>query len=39
MESYYTHMNLPEPVLPTVPTIRLLQGQTALVTGMAAVAE
>jgi glucose 1-dehydrogenase len=33
MKSYYTHMNLPEPVLPTVQTIRLLQGQTALVTG------
>jgi glucose 1-dehydrogenase len=33
MKSYYAHMNLPEPVLPTVQTIRLLQGQTALVTG------
>jgi glucose 1-dehydrogenase len=33
MKSYYTHMNLPEPVLPTVQTVRLLQGQTALVTG------
>ena len=33
MKSYYTGMHLPEPVLPTVQTIRLLQGQTALVTG------
>ena len=33
MKSYYAHMNLPEPVLPTVQTIKLLQGQTALVTG------
>jgi glucose 1-dehydrogenase len=33
MKSYYTHMNLPEPVVPAVQTIRLLKGQTALVTG------
>jgi glucose 1-dehydrogenase len=26
-------MNLPEPVIPAVPTLRLLKGQTALVTG------
>src|SRR5947208_5600518 len=33
MKSYYTHMNLPEPVVPAVQTIKLLKGQTALVTG------
>jgi glucose 1-dehydrogenase len=33
MKSYYTHMHLPEPVVPAVQTIRLLKGQTALVTG------
>ena len=33
MKSYCPHMNLPEPVVPAVQTIRLLKGQTALVTG------
>ena len=33
MKSYYAHMNLPEPVIPAVQTLRLLEGQTALVTG------
>ncbi len=33
MKSYYAQMNLPEPVMPAVKTIKLLQGQTALVTG------
>jgi glucose 1-dehydrogenase len=33
MKSYYAQMNLPEPVMPAVQTIKLLQGQTALVTG------
>ena len=33
MKGYYTHMNLPEPVVPAVQSIRLLKGQTALVTG------
>ena len=33
MKSYYAHMNLPEPVIPAVQTLKLLKGQTALVTG------
>ncbi len=33
MKSYYTHRNLPEPVLPAVRSLSLLKGQTALVTG------
>jgi glucose 1-dehydrogenase len=33
MKSYYARMNLPEPVMPAVQTLKLLQGQTALVTG------
>jgi glucose 1-dehydrogenase len=33
MKSYYAQMNLPEPVMPAVQTIKLLKGQTALVTG------
>lgn len=33
MKSYYTHMNLPEPVIPAVQAVKLLKGQTALVTG------
>lgn len=33
MESYYDHQQLPHPVLPTLPQIELLKGQTALVTG------
>jgi glucose 1-dehydrogenase len=33
MKSYYSRMNLPEPVVPAVQALRLLQGQTALVTG------
>jgi glucose 1-dehydrogenase len=33
MKSYYSHMNLPEPVLPDVPALSLLKKQTALVTG------
>lgn len=33
MKSYYSRMNLPEPVIPAVQAIRLLKGQTALVTG------
>lgn len=33
MKSYYAHMNLPEPVVPKLPTPPLLKGQTALVTG------
>ena len=33
MKSYYSRMNLPEPVVPAVQAVRLLQGQTALVTG------
>ncbi len=33
MKSYYTDMNLPEPVVPAVQTLKLLKGQTALVTG------
>lgn len=33
MKSYYAHMNLPEPVIPTVQAVKLLKGQTALVTG------
>lgn len=33
MKSYYAHMNLPEPVIPAVQAVKLLKGQTALVTG------
>ncbi len=33
MESYYENRQLPQPVLPTLPQIELLKGQTALVTG------
>ena len=33
MKSYYSHMNLPEPVVPSMPALSLLKGQTALVTG------
>jgi glucose 1-dehydrogenase len=33
MNNYYTRMNLPEPVIPAVQAIKLLMGQTALVTG------
>ena len=33
MKSYYDHMHLPEPVLPTVKMPPVLKGQTALVTG------
>ena len=33
MESYYENRQLPQPVLPTLPQVELLQGQTALVTG------
>ena len=33
MQSYYSRMNLPEPLVPAVQAMRLLKGQTALVTG------
>jgi glucose 1-dehydrogenase len=33
VKSYYSHMNLPEPVVPSMPALSLLKGQTALVTG------
>src|SRR5688572_23030900 len=33
MKSYYARMNLPEPMVPAVQAVRLLRGQTALVTG------
>ena len=33
MESYYQNQQLPHPVLPTLPPMELLKGQTALVTG------
>jgi glucose 1-dehydrogenase len=33
MDSYYELGNLPKPVLPVVPPIEILKGQTALVTG------
>ena len=33
MKSYYEHMNLPQPVLPSLQPLALLKGQTALVTG------
>jgi glucose 1-dehydrogenase len=33
MESYYENRQLPKPVLPAVPQLELLKGQTALVTG------
>jgi glucose 1-dehydrogenase len=33
MDSYYANRQLPQPVLPALPQIELLKGQTALVTG------
>ena len=33
MESYYQDRQLPQPILPTLPQVELLKGQTALVTG------
>ena len=33
MKDYYEHMNLPQPVLPSLQHLPLLKGQTALVTG------
>jgi hypothetical protein len=33
METYYENRQLPQPVLPTLPQLELLKGQTALVTG------
>ena len=33
MKSYYEHMKLPQPVLPSLQHLALLKGQTALVTG------
>ncbi|MCF7984803.1 MAG: SDR family oxidoreductase [Thiohalocapsa sp.] len=33
MSDYYSHMNLPKPVVPALPQLELLKGQTALVTG------
>ena len=33
MKSYYSRMNLPEPMVPAVQALSLLKGQTALVTG------
>src|SRR5258705_7231199 len=33
MDSYYEDRRLPQPVLPTLPQLELLKGQTALVTG------
>ena len=33
MESYYEKNHLPQPVLPNVPPVEMLRGQTALVTG------
>ena len=33
MESYYQNRQLPQPVLPTLPPVELLKGQTAFVTG------
>ena len=33
MNNYYDNRQLPQPVLPTLPQIELLKGQTALVTG------
>jgi glucose 1-dehydrogenase len=33
MDTYYENRHLPRPVLPTLPRIELLKGQTALVTG------
>jgi glucose 1-dehydrogenase len=33
MKSYYSRMNLPEPVIPAVQALSLLKGQSALVTG------
>ena len=33
MNTYYAHMNLPEPVIPALQSLALLKGQSALVTG------
>lgn len=33
VKSYYSYMNLPEPLVPAVQALSLLKGQTALVTG------
>jgi len=33
MNTYYAHMNLPEPVIPALQALTLLKGQSALVTG------
>ena len=33
MDAYYAHKNLPEPVIPVLPPLALLKGQSALVTG------
>ena len=33
MNDYHAEMNLPKPVVPSLPTLTLLKGQTALVTG------
>ena len=33
MDTYYAHKNLPEPVIPVLPPLALLKGQSALVTG------
>jgi len=33
IKGYYSRMNLPEPIVPAVQAVRLLKGQTALVTG------
>jgi len=33
MNTYYAHMNLPEPVIPALQALALLKGQSALVTG------
>jgi glucose 1-dehydrogenase len=33
VKTYYSNRNLPEPILPVVQPLRLLKGQTALVTG------
>jgi glucose 1-dehydrogenase len=33
MKSYYEHMHLPQPVLPSLQHLALLKGQTAVVTG------
>ena len=33
MESYYQNRQLPRPVIPSLPPVQILKGQTALVTG------